>query len=72
MRGLSITAVVRINPETSIRRQRPSEIAASGERERERGGMINRRREEGCERAMDGAAERGSISREMGREHFLQ
>lgn len=33
MRGLSITAVVRINPETSIRRQRPSEIAASGERE---------------------------------------
>ena len=58
-RGLSITAA-RINPETSIRRQRPSLIAASTERERvterqtererERGGWergINREREEG-------------------------
>lgn len=32
--------------------------------------MINRGREEGCERAMDGAAERGSISREMGERTF--
>ncbi len=47
-RGLSITAA-RINPETSIRRQRLSQIAASRERDRDGGRerRINRGREEG-------------------------
>lgn len=71
-RGLSITAV-RINPETSIRRQRPSQIAASREWERERwskGGIDRGRERRGWEREgwIKRKRERGSISREAGGE----
>lgn len=71
-RGLSITAV-RINPKTSIRRQRPSQIAASREWERERwskGGIDRGRERRGWEREgwIKRKRERGSISREAGGE----
>lgn len=68
-----------MKPETSIRRQRLNQIAASKQRQRERQkereggreGSIERERR-GERRWMGGEAERGSISREMGGRKFSQ